>query len=226
MKLLSSALAVTLAIAPGCSKKTNDAGGGSAATGSATTGSATTGSAATGSGSAPAGSATTATPDAAAADFISVFAVHAEPKPTDPVEVKFQKFTVTKAAFDPENLEGGTATLEIDLASLDSGSAKRDGHLKTPDYIDIAKFTTATVDIANVKKKDDTHYTADATVKLRGIEKTYPVEFEVLGTTDDSVKVSAAHKFARTDFDIGKDGPEQSVGAELEIKLRLTLKKT
>jgi polyisoprenoid-binding protein YceI len=161
------------------------------------------------------------------ADFISVFAAHAEPKPNDPVEVKFTKFSVTKASFDPKNLEGGTATIAIDLASLDSGSPKRDGHLKSPDYIDLAKFTTATIDVTNVKKKSDTAYTADANVDFHGAKKTYPVEFEVVSTTDDSVKIKGAQKFARADFGLGKGpGPDESVAQELEIKLQLTLKKT
>jgi polyisoprenoid-binding protein YceI len=161
------------------------------------------------------------------ADFISVYGSHAEPKPNDPVEVKFTTFEVTKASFDPKNLEGGTATITIDLASLTSGSDKRDGHLKSDSYIDLAKFTTATIDITNVKKKDDTHYTADASVDFHGAKKTYPVEFEVLSTTDDSVRIAGAQKFARADFNLGKEpGPEESVAKELEIKLQLTLKKS
>src|SRR5215207_3005272 len=52
------------------------------------------------------------------ADFISVLAEHAEKKPTDPVEVSFDKFAVKKATFDPKKVEGGTATIEVDLASL------------------------------------------------------------------------------------------------------------
>ena len=161
------------------------------------------------------------------ADYISVFASHAEPKPTDPVEVKFEKFAVKKASFDPKNLEGGTATFEIDLASLNTGSAKRDAHLKADAYIDLAKFTTATVEITNVKKKAEARYAADASVDFHGVKKVYPVEFEVVATMDDSVKIKAAHKFMRADFNVGKEpGPEESVAKELEIKLQLTLKKS
>src|SRR5215211_3809356 len=59
------------------------------------------------------------------ADWIVVEAGHAEPKPTDPVIVKFDKFAVTKADFkDPANLEGGKAELEIDLTSLKTDTAK------------------------------------------------------------------------------------------------------
>lgn len=231
MKALTTlAFALTLAIT-GCKKKEE------APPATPTAGSAdTAGSAAVGSGSGSAGSAAVVeapkeTPPPAAdpaAEYISVFASHAEKKPGDPVEVKFQKFTVKKAAFDPKNLEGGTATIEIDLASLSSGSEKRDGHLKTPDYIDVAKFTTATVDVANVKKKDDTHYTAEAKVNFHGAEKTYPIEFEVVETGADSVKIKTAQKFQRADFNLGKPEPgaDESVAKELELKAQLTLKKT
>ena len=163
----------------------------------------------------------------ASADHITVLAKHEPAKPDDPVKVSFSRFTVTKATFDPANLEGGTATIEIDLASLSSGSAKRDGHLKTPSYIDLAKFTTATIDVANVKKQGDKSYTADAKVKFRDIEKTYPVTFETSDATADSVRIKGAQKFTRADFNVGTEpGPEESVAKDLEIQLQLTLKKT
>ncbi len=173
------------------------------------------------------GSAAAAPAPVATADHITVLAKHEPAKPGDPVKVSFSRFTVTRATFDPANLEGGTATIEVDLASLSSGSEKRDGHLKTASYIDLAKFTTATIDVVNVKKQGDKSYTADAKVKLRDLEKTYPVTFEVFETTADSVRIKGQQKFTRGDFKVGTEpGPEESVAKELEIQLQLTLKKT
>jgi polyisoprenoid-binding protein YceI len=166
---------------------------------------------------------------AAAGDFIAVYAEHApDKKPDDPVEVKFEKFKVVKADFDPEKIEGGTATIEVDLASLKSGSDKRDAHLNTPDYLDTSKFTTMTIDVGNVKKKDDKTFTADAKIKLRDVEKTYPVTFEVVEKGPDWIKVKGEHKFARLDFKVGKEklGPDEAVSQELTAKLQLTLKKS
>jgi polyisoprenoid-binding protein YceI len=210
------ALIVALAFAAGCKK---DEAAPPAPTATAPT---------TGSGSAAAAPTPAAEPAPVAnADHITVLANHEPAKPGDPVAVKFEKFTVTKAAFDPANLEGGTATIELDLASISSGSEKRDGHLKTPSYIDLAKFTTATIDVANVKKQGDKGYTADAKVKFRDIEKTYPVTFEVVEATADSVRIKGQQKFTRADFKVGTEpGPEESVAKDLEIQLQLTLKKT
>jgi polyisoprenoid-binding protein YceI len=165
------------------------------------------------------------------ADWIKVMATHVEANPADPVEVKFEKFKVTKASFDPKKIEGGTATIEIDLTSLKTDDAKRDDHLKTPDYLDTKKFATATVEIVNVKKKDDKNYTADAKVKLRGVDKKYPITFEVVEAKDDWIRIKGEHTFKRLDFKVGKKaGPDQKkddgVADDLTVKLQLTLKKT
>lgn len=236
LKLL--VLATVLAAAPACKKEkkveptpTMEPGSASGATPAPGSGSADTGSGSAasdpGSAAAAPGGAGSATADAAA-DFIAVHAEHAEKKPTDPVEVKFDKFKVTKAAFDPQKIEGGTATIEVDLASLKTGSDKRDKHLSSADYLDTSKFTTMTIDVGNVKKKDGNTYTADAKVKLRDVEKTYPITFEVVEAKDDWIRVKGEHKFPRLDFKVGKEktGPDESVAHDLTVKLQLTLKKT
>jgi polyisoprenoid-binding protein YceI len=170
-----------------------------------------------------------ATP-AASADSIVVLAKHTEAKPDDPVQVRFEKFKVTKASFDPKKIEGGKATIEIDATSLKTGADKRDTHLNTPDFLDTAKNPTITVDIDKVKKtKTDKQFSAEATVKFRGVTKKYAVTFEVTGTTADSVSIKASQDFSRLDFKVGKDSKdpkEAPVQPGLTIQVALTLKKS
>jgi polyisoprenoid-binding protein YceI len=147
----------------------------------------------------------------------------------DPVVVHFDKVTVTKASFDPKNLEGGTATIELDPTSIKTGDEERDTDLKSPEYFDVAKFATITIDVGNVKKQTDTKYTADAAVACHGLTKTYPVTFEVLATTADTVRVKGEQAFSRLDFAIGVDpaeDPTDRVDTALTIQWTLTLKKT
>ena len=165
--------------------------------------------------------------DDADADSIVVLAKHTEPKPNDPVAVRFEKFKVTKATFDPKKIEGGKVTIEIDATSLKTDSEKRDNHLKTPDFIDVSKFATITVDIDKVKKKADKTYTAEATVKFRDITKKYPVTFEVTDQKADSIRIKGESTFNRLDFKVGKDSKdpkEAPVANDLTIQLNLTLK--
>jgi polyisoprenoid-binding protein YceI len=163
-------------------------------------------------------------------DSIVVLAKHTEAKPDDPVQVRFEKFKVTKASFDPKKIEGGKATIEIDATSLKTGADKRDAHLNTPDFLDTAKNPTITVDIDKVKKKADKTFTAEATVKFRGVTKKYPVTFDVVDTTADSIKIKSEVAFARLDFKVGtpdsKDAKVAPVQNGLVIKMALTLKKT
>ena len=162
-------------------------------------------------------------------DSIVVLAKHTEAKPTDPVRVQFTSFKVTKASFDPKKIEGGKATIEIDATSLKTDSEKRDKHLNTPDFLDTSKFPKITVDIDKVKKKADKTFTAEATVRFRDITKKYPVTFDVVGQTADSIRIKSEVKFSRLDFKVGKDSKdpkEAIVQNDLVIQMALTLKKT
>jgi polyisoprenoid-binding protein YceI len=166
--------------------------------------------------------------DDADVDSIVVYARHTDAKPTDPVPVKFEKFKVVKASFDPKKIEGGKATIQIDASSLKTDSDKRDTHLKTPDYIDASKYSTITVDIDKVKKKADKTYTAEATVKFRDVTKKYPITFDVVDQKPDSIRIKSETSFSRLDFKVGKDSKdpkEAPVQPELIIKTQLTLKK-
>jgi len=86
---------------------------------------------------------------------------------------------------DEENPAASTIRLEIDTASIDSGNADRDGHLRTPDFFDVETYPTIVFQSTKVEKVDDDVYTliGDLTIK----DKTRPVsaEFELTGTTTD-----------------------------------------
>jgi len=161
-------------------------------------------------------------------DHVVVLGHHQKPKPTDPVRINFEKFRVVKADFDPQHIEGGKATIELDLASFHTPSDERDNHLRSESYMDVGKFATATIDIDHVKLQSGTTYAADATVSAHGMTKTYPVTFDVIATTPDSIRIKGQRSFSRLDFGIGTDpasNPEEAVATDLTIEMLLTLKK-
>jgi polyisoprenoid-binding protein YceI len=157
-------------------------------------------------------------------DFVTVVADHTD-QAKGKVDVVFQRFAVTEAEFDPANLEGGTATLVIDLASLKTDSQKRDDHLRSEDYLEVSTYPHATVKISEVKKGGDKKYSAKADVEVHGVTVAWPVTFEVVEETDAALIVQGELPFKRTDIGVGVSPEEDSVADEMTVKVRLTLPK-
>jgi polyisoprenoid-binding protein YceI len=167
------------------------------------------------------------------ADYVRVLGTHNPPKETDPVTLSFGKFTVVKADFDPAKVEGGSAEIQLDAASITSDSQKRTDHIQSDSYLDVAKFPTITVKVSGVKKTGDNAYSAIADVSAHGVSVTkWPVTFQVIETLPDGIRIKGSHKFKRTDFKVGQaevnPDPKKADSTQeaIEIQLQLTLKKT
>jgi polyisoprenoid-binding protein YceI len=237
-KKLSTFVAVVLAglalAGAGCKKdkKTDEPVAGSntpsgsamMGSGSAMGSSMASGSDTAGSGSAMAGSGSATAPTADTADKLEIFAKHTDPKKED-VTVTFTGIKVVEAKFDPEKIEGGTATIEVDVGTLGSGIDKRDIHLKSKDYLEHETFPAVTIKVDNVKKSGD-KYTADATIKAHGVEKKVPVTFTVAEKAADWVRINGEATFSRLDFKVGKAETEDGAAANMTAKLQVTLKKS
>jgi polyisoprenoid-binding protein YceI len=167
----------------------------------------------------------TPTPEELSSDYFRVEVWHTVPKPTDPVVVSFPSVKIVSASFKPDNLEGGSAQLELDMAALVSGNAKRDKHLKDPDFFEVESYPLAIISIDEVKKKEDGSYGAQARVALHGETQTWPVAFKVVEQEGPQVTIEAVHKFDRSEFKVGDEDTKSIVGL-VEASLRVTLTPT
>ncbi len=68
---------------------------------------------------------------------------------------------------DRDNLEKSSVSTVIDIASVNTANEKRDAHVKSPDFFDLAKYTTATFKSTSWKKtgEDSFDITGDLTIK-------------------------------------------------------------
>ncbi len=143
-------------------------------------------------------------------------------KVTGKHEGKFEKVSgsITLAGGKPE---GGKMTIEVDIASVKTDAEKLDGHLKSPDLLDAAKYPKATFTSTEIKAGGDkgaTH-TITGDLDLHGVKKslTFPATITVTG---DAVSGTAEFSINRKDFQINYPGmPNDLIRDDVLLKLSL-----
>jgi polyisoprenoid-binding protein YceI len=123
------------------------------------------------------------------------------------VKGQFEKVKGT-IELDDKDVTKSNVEVTIDLTSVNTHEPKRDGHLKSPDFFDVAKFPSATFKSTKIQKAGKKlKVTGDLT--LHGVTK--PVVLEVEGPSAASKTpfgttvrgVHATGKLDRKDFEIG-----------------------
>jgi polyisoprenoid-binding protein YceI len=146
---------------------------------------------------------------------------------------KFTKFTGT-VALDDKDVTKSTVQVDIDIASIDTGDAKRDEHLRSEEFFDAKKFPKMTFKSTKVVKSGDKLLvTGDLTLK----NVTKPVVLTVEPLTAE-VKdpwggvrrgTTATTKINRKDFGLtwnkALEAGGVAVGEEISIQLELELVK-
>ncbi|MET3806293.1 polyisoprenoid-binding protein YceI [Nakamurella sp. UYEF19] len=116
-----------------------------------------------------------------------------------PVKGTFKAVSGTGVATDDGTVTG---TLVIDPASVGTGMAKRDAHLATDDFFDVAKYPTFTYTLTGVKPATDGKLTLLGTFTAHG--QTHPLE--LVGTINSAapgaVTVTAEGDLDRTEWSL------------------------
>lgn len=158
-------------------------------------------------------------------DYVRAIILHADGQ--RPVTASFEKFEIVEANIDLSNLETAKAVIEVDASSIVTGDEKRDGHVKSPDFLDVAKFAKLTITVKGLKPVENTPDTFDATATLdmHGVQKDLPVQFKVVEKQADAIIVEGEVKaLARADWQVGGEPEKVNVGPVFDGQVRLTLK--
>src|SRR5579875_2759626 len=78
---------------------------------------------------------------------------------------------------DPKNLDDSSVTATIDVASVDTGVAQRDTHLRSPDFFDTAKYPTATFRSTKIVAANG-GYDVIGDLNLHGVTKSVTLHME------------------------------------------------
>jgi polyisoprenoid-binding protein YceI len=145
------------------------------------------------------------------------------------VHGRFGHVTATIAMNDAD-ITKSTVNASIDVTGVDTGEDKRNGHLKSPDFFDVATYPTATFVSTSVAKSGDT-LTINGNLTLHGVTK--PVVLTAEGPRGPVAGMdhkqhagfSASTTIHRSDFGIGPKFPAAVVGEDVKLNIDLDVAK-
>jgi len=142
---------------------------------------------------------------------------------------KFEKFGGS-FNIDPKNVKATTGSLTIDVNSISTGNAKRDGHLKSEEFFDVAHYPEmkfVSKEVRDINEKDST-CTLIGDLTIRGITKDVALKIKGGGIINDGwgnerAAFTANGKINRFDYGLKWNKTVEAgglvVGPEVELNL-------
>jgi polyisoprenoid-binding protein YceI len=119
----------------------------------------------------------------------------------------------------------------IQAASVDSGDAKRDEHLRSPDFFDVEQYPTITFRSTSAEQVGEDAYRLTGDLTIRDVTKPVTFDVEFLGNYDGfqgrRAGFHATTKLNREDFGLTWNVALESggwlVGKEIKLEIDLAM---
>lgn len=139
---------------------------------------------------------------------------------------KFDKF-VAQLSFDPTKVDKAQAKIDIDVASIDTGSDEGNEEVVGKQWFNAKAFPTASFTSTGLKSLGDNRYEASGKLSIKGrtLDVKAPVTFQSAGHKG---QFDGAFTIKRLDYAIG-EGAWSDVGTvanEIQIKFHLVVTAT
>jgi len=144
------------------------------------------------------------------------------------VEGSFKAFTGSVSSNSPTSFDGASINFSIDVNTINTDDEKRDGHLKTADFFDVAKFGTITFKSKSMTKTSGNNYKLTGELTMHGVTKTVTFDVKFNGLAKDPYgNQKAGFKISgtinRKDFGVGDTTPGAIVSEEVTITTNIEL---
>ncbi len=119
-------------------------------------------------------------------------------------------------------------TAEIDASTVDTRDAQRDGHLKSPDFFDVATYPKITFATTSVEPTGATTFKATGTLTIHGVSQPVTLDAEVSGEGKDPwgnhrVAFEASTKISRKEFGLVWNQALEAGGVAVGDEVSVTL---
>ena len=131
-------------------------------------------------------------------------------------------------SFEPDQANTWSCEAVIQASSVNTNNQKRDDHLSSPDFFNVAEFPTITFVSTAVKMEDAFEGILTGDLTIHGVTKSVAMDFEFLGTVTDPwgnerAGFSATTKINRQDFGLSYNNVLEAGGLVVGDEVKITL---
>jgi len=131
-------------------------------------------------------------------------------------------------SFEPGNPDSWSCEAVIQVESINTNNQKRDDHLRSDEFFDVANFPTLTFKSTGVAMENDSEGILKGDLTLHGVTKPVELHLEVLGTVTDPwgnerAGFSATLKMNRKDYGLKYHSVMEAGGLVVGDEVKITL---
>jgi polyisoprenoid-binding protein YceI len=128
-----------------------------------------------------------------------------------------------EVALNPDALETSTVRLVIDASSINTRIERRDTHLKSPDFFDVAKYPTITFVSKSITKTSATAGTLTGDLTLRGVTKTIAIPVSMVFYEGGRGRFRGQFQIDRKDYGISYDSKVNPIADTVDVQFNMSL---
>jgi polyisoprenoid-binding protein YceI len=122
---------------------------------------------------------------------------------------------VTGHIVTTDDLSTASVEVAIDLTTINTNNAQRDGHLKSADFFEVETYPEMTYRATGLRTDGD-RFVLDGELSLKGVTKTVPLTFDLNGFGPDPyggtrVGFSGDAEINRKDFGVNFEGVQNGI---------------
>ena len=124
---------------------------------------------------------------------------------------------------DRDKIENSTVKITIDAASINTRVERRDNHLRSKDFFDVAQYPTITFTSKKVTKTGDKNYNVVGDLALHGVTKEISVPVEMVFYENNRGRFRSTFQINRKEYGINFDSKMNSIADVVQVQFDINV---
>ena len=125
---------------------------------------------------------------------------------------------------DAQNLEASTVAIVIDASSIDTRVTRRDNHLKSDAFLDVAKYPSITFKSVSVMKTGETKLAITGDLTMRGTTKRIVVPASMVFYEKGAGRFRGEFKVKRMEYGVSYNSALNPIEDEITVQWDMSIK--